>query len=565
MVVIPSQPGEESAERDKASAARTLFHELVELPAAQRDERLAVIAAREPALAQRVAELLTADAAAPQDFADAAAAPTALLQVLEDLVGSDGLAAGERVGPYRLLALLGRGGMGEVWRAERADGQFERQVALKLVASELGSREIVERFLRERQILAGLEHPGIARLLDGGVAADGRPYFALELVEGESITSFARTGALDLDERVELVVAAAEAVAAAHARLVVHRDLKPSNILVTADGRVKLLDFGIAKLVAPGDGDPELTRTVALRMTPAYAAPEQVRGEPATTATDVYGLGAVLYELLTGRPAFERRASSAAELIERVRHETLVRPSRAVAEDLGGRRLARRLAGDLDTIVAKALHPDPGRRYASADAFAEDLRRYLARQPVLARPDSLRYRLGKLVRRNRVASAAATFGLLAILGGLALALWQASVARASARRATNEAAHARRVQELLIELFQGADPARTLGSTLTARQVLDEGVRRLPSELAADPRTGAAMSEVFARTYRSLGMLSEAQRYAHQAVLLRRRLDGPDSLAVAEAQLTAAEVAVERGDVAGSRRTLVGLLPRLDR
>ncbi len=560
--MTPTGRDDDRGGRSGSSRARLLFDELVELAVEARAARLEQIAGEDPRLADLVRELLVADAAAPRSFA-VGVGSTDLVEVLAPAAPLEA-AAGSRIGPYRLISPLGQGGMGEVWRAERADGEFEQQVALKLVRSGLESRELVRRFLLERQILARLEHPGIARLIDGGVSEQGRPYFALELVEGEPITRFVAARELDIDARLRLVLQAADAVAAAHAALVVHRDLKPSNILVGAGGRVKLLDFGIAKLLDPGPDEPAMTRTAAAPMTPAYAAPELLRGEPATTATDVFGLGAVLYELLAGRPPFPRRGASPSALAEAVARETLERPSRVVADRPGGARLARRLAGDLDTIVAKALHAEPGRRYPSIDAFAEDLRRYLDGRPVLARPDSLRYRLGKRVRRNRAASAAALLTSAALVAGLGAVLWQGAVARAAARRAEAEAAHARRVQELLVGLFEGADPSRTLGSSLTARQVLDEGVRRLPRTHDVDPVTRAEMYEVFARTYRSLGLLDDARRFAAQAVSLHRRLEGAASIATAEAELTAAEVAVDRGVVASTRPELTVLLARFD-
>jgi len=559
--VTPTAGDDDRIEAPGTPSVRELFDELVELPPERRAERLAAIAASSPAVAQAVAELLAADEAAPTTLGVPKGSTEAFLAVAgTTAVGPE---RGAQVGPYRLLVRIGEGGMGEVWRAERIDGQFERTVALKLVKRGMDSDEIRERFLFERQILARLDHPGIARLLDGGIAAGGRPWFALELVDGETITAFAAARGLEVEARVRLVVEACDAVAAAHARLVVHRDIKPSNVLVDGSGRVRLLDFGIAKLVV-AEGEQERTRVV-LPMTPAYAAPEQVRGEPVTTATDVYALGAVLYELLTGELPFPRRGSTAAALADEVAREILVRPSRRVGGGAEGAKRARLLAGDLDTIVAKALHGEPARRYPSVEALADDLRRFLQRRPVLARSDSWRYRLGKLVRRNRVASAAAALGFVALVAGLAAALWQARVARASAARAAAEATHARRVQELLVGLFQGADPTRTLGATLTARQILDEGARRLPRELADDPETRAAIFDVFARTYRSLGLLDDARRYAAQELTLRRTLDGPASVPTAEAELTTAEVALDRGTGTATRPLLTSLVETFDR
>ncbi len=259
--------------------------------------------------------------------------------------------------------------MGEVWEAERADGQFEQIVALKLLKRGMDSEEVLRRFLRERQILARLEHPNIARLFDGGLAPDGRPYLVLERVQGAPINAWCRAQGADLATRLRLVIAVADAVDLAHRNLVVHRDLKPSNLLVDAAGTVKLLDFGIAKILAADPAAGDSTRLEDRALTPAYAAPEQILGRPATTATDVYTLGVVLNELLTGRLPHERSTSSHLGLAQEVERETLTRPSRAVAE-AGDGRAARALAGDLDTIVVKALARDPERRYGSIPAFA---------------------------------------------------------------------------------------------------------------------------------------------------------------------------------------------------
>src|SRR5690606_19179777 len=278
-----------------------------------------------------------------------------------------GLPAGTLVGPYRVVGEAGRGGMGVVYRARRADGAFEKTVALKLVKRGMDTDEVLARFRRERQVLAGLDHPGIARLLDGGAAEDGRPYLAMEYVEGEPITAYADRRRLGVEARLALLERACEAVQHAHRRLVVHRDLKPSNVLVTEDEggapRVKLLDFGVAKLLAP-DAAEAMTRTGGGALTPAYAAPEQRRGEAVTTAADVYALGVVLYELLTGaRPDETARPPSAA-----------VTPEAAAARGATAERLRRRLRGDLDTIVLKALREEPEARYPSVESLLEDLR-----------------------------------------------------------------------------------------------------------------------------------------------------------------------------------------------
>jgi eukaryotic-like serine/threonine-protein kinase len=419
-----------------------LFDELADLPPPGRDRRLAALASEDPALAARLARLLAADGE-PTDFFG---------RPVAELLGDDSpLPAGTRIGSWRLLGLLGRGGMGEVYLAERDEGTFKQQAALKLIKRGMDSQAIVRRFLRERQILSRLDHPGIARLLDGDSTADGRPFFVLEWVDGIPINDYCQGNCQGnqqgdrqgdrqrnrpgLEGTLQLVQDVCAAVDSAHRRLVVHRDLKPANILVTEDGTVKLLDFGIAKLLAGGEeeGAAPLTQLDSRLMTPAYAAPEQILGEPITTATDVYALGVLTFELITGALPHTREHRSVEGLAGELSRQTVERPSAVLRRVPGeeSRRLARRVAGDLDLVVLTALHGDPARRYSSAAAFADDLARALAGRPVRARPDTARYRLRKFVGRNRLAVAAVAFGLVALISGLGMALWQANACRAS--------------------------------------------------------------------------------------------------------------------------------------
>jgi hypothetical protein len=327
--------------------------------------------------------------------------------------------AGDRVGAYKLIAPLGKGGMGAVWRAVREEEGFEQPVAIKFVHEGL-SDNLLDRFRRERQILAQLNHPNIARILDGGTV-DGLPYLVMELIEGRPLVAYADQQQLGLDDRVRLFRMVCEAVQYAHQRLVVHRDLKPANILVTADGAPKLLDFGIAKILAEDDPDRAATQTLTgfMMMTPDYASPEQVRGEPVSTATDVYSLGAILYELLSGHRPHGLSSYDAAELVERICNTDTVAPSK---------RGKPALRGDLDTIILKAMQKDPARRYGSADQLSEDLRRYLTGLPVLARPDTLRYRMAKYARRHTWGLTSAAAVVLALIAGLLVAAGQARIA-----------------------------------------------------------------------------------------------------------------------------------------
>jgi murein DD-endopeptidase MepM/ murein hydrolase activator NlpD len=422
--------------------------------------------------------------------------------------------------------------MGEVFLAERADGAFEQRVALKLVKRGMDSEEIVRRFERERQILARLEHPGIARLLDGGTAPDGRPYFVLELVAGEPILAYCRRVKASFEERLRLVIDACEAVDAAHRSLVVHRDLKPSNLLVSAEGQVKLLDFGIAKLLAEA---PEEIATQQMRMllTPAYAAPEQILGEPVTTATDVYALGVILYELLTGRSPHPRGRTPAAVASD-AGGETVERPSAVLREadpESGGegagipdrRRFARRAQGDLDTVVLAALHRDPRRRYGSAAELGTDLRRFLEGKPIRARADSALYRGRKFLLRHKLASAALLAAVLSLVLGIGVSARQARIATAQAQRAE-------RVKGLLLSIFREANPESGQGPELTAREILADGARRVETKLALEPEVQAELFDAIAQIDQSLGGRASPERVCHQG----RRSPGGIELADAD-------------------------------
>lgn len=370
-------------------------------------------------------------------------------------------------GPYHLLDKIASGGMGTVWRARRDDQQFDRVVAVKLIKLGMDSDAMTKRFVRERQVLADLDHPGIARLLDGGVALDGRPYLVMELVEGESIDAFVKSHDLNVTARLELFVKVVDAVQAAHQLGVVHRDLKPSNILITESGEPKLLDFGIAKVLQGADDERELsllTREDERLLTPRYAAPEQVRGDAVTTATDVYALGVLLHELLTGSSPYDDDLTLR-ELESHICEREPPRPSLQVAETE-----RRRLAGDVDVLVQRAMAKDPARRYASARAMAADLRRHLAHETIVARPDTLHYRVSKFVRRNRVLVGAT----LSVVVALTVALVVALVLRADAEQAHVEVrAIAYRAS------ISSAEAAVRDGSWQVAQSMLQEAPREL--------------------------------------------------------------------------------------
>lgn len=462
----------------------------------------------------------------------------------------------EHIGPWRLVRLLGRGGMGTVWLAERADGQFRRKAALKLMHLWMGPEEPVRRFARERQILARLDHPNIARLLDGDVTDDGQPYFVMEYVEGQPVDTYCDNHQLPIRQRLKLFLKVCDAVQDAHRKLIVHRDIKPSNILVNRDGNVKLLDFGIAKALNPDDillESMPLTRTGVLPLTPAYASPEQMRGDPISTSSDIYQLGIVLYELLTGCSPYEVAGRTPGEIERIICEEEPVHLSDVLAKTPGSiedtdidprqisgvrqttpEQLRKQLRGDLDTIVMKSLRKEPERRYDSAHQLASDIRQYLSGRPVSAHPDSRIYRARKFVRLYKWTVAASCLALLFLLGGLAGTAWQAWVAANERDVAAQEAAKAREVAAFLTDLFKVADPGETQGEEVTARQVLDQGSQRIRQELAGQPEVQGEMLEVVAGVYRQMGMYEQALALVLEAITVRRQVLGPSHPDVAQ-------------------------------
>jgi serine/threonine-protein kinase len=447
-----------------------------------------------------------------------------------------------RIGPYRTTGVAGRGGMGVVYLAERDDEQFQMRVAIKVLPRGMEGGQAVRRFLDERQILARLQHPAIARLLDGGLTEDGLPYFVMEYVEGTPLDRYCDARGLGIRERLALFGRVCEAVEYAHHNLVVHRDLKPANILVTAAGEVKLLDFGIARLAGPGPAERELTATAGRWMTPEYASPEQVRGEPVTTGSDVYALGVVLYRLLAGRSPYEPTGRTPHEVERAILETEPPRPSDTVAAGAGAedsKRLRRRLRGDLDAIVLRAMRKEPGRRYPSAEALRQDVLRHLDGRPVEARPGTRRYRAGRFVRRHRAPVAAAAVLLLSLLGGMGGTLWQA-------RAAARQAARAERVQSFLVSVFDQSDPERVNGDSITARQLLDEGARRIGVELRGEPETQARMYLLLGGIYRRLGVDGQAGEMLAHALALRTRLHGRDDPRTAEVLEQQGLLAIER-------------------
>jgi serine/threonine-protein kinase len=488
---------------DRWDEVDEIFARALERPYEQRHEFIVQASGDDAALLETLTALVAASERAETDFAGPA---DALLREVFGNAPAGGVVPertpGELLGRYRLIRELGRGGMATVFEAERADGLYEQRVAIKLLRHGIEGNELAQRLQLETRILSNLAHPGIAQLLDAGTTEDKQPFFVMELVEGEPITSWADRQRLDIDSRLDLFVQVADAVGFAHKRLVVHRDIKPSNVLVANDGRVKLLDFGIAKLLEPESvGAAEADQTTRW-MTPVYAAPEQFLGRPVTTATDVYGLGGLLYELLAGKRPFEDRTGSDYSLASAVCESVPDAPSAVVAGSPGSaasrgtqpERLRRLLAGDLDAIVSKALRKEPEDRYPSAEALAEDVRRHRTGFPVAARAGLRSYRLRKFLERHwwSVGAAAAIILTLAVSS---LVLWRQQIQTAEARDnaaqaaavATMEAENARLVIDFLADVFRGRDPMQAPSDTLTARERLAWGSERVDQEFSDRP------------------------------------------------------------------------------
>lgn len=462
----------------------------------------------------------------------------------------------ERVGPYRILEELGRGGMGVVYLGERADGHFEQRVAVKLMRPGTDSREARQRFEQERQIIASLQQTNIARLYDGGVTQDGRPYSAMELIDGVPIDRYCDELRLSVSERLRLMEVVGEAVHHAHQNLVVHCDLKPSNILVTADGEIKLLDFGVAQLVdAAGDPESRAQATGSRAVTPLYASPEQLRGEPVTTASDVYQLGLLLFELLSGERARELVPGPGASGWEKPRWlAPLLRPSTVVQRAATGRAqavaaaratrpgvLARALSGDLDPIVRTAMAARPEDRYCSAAELAEDLRRYRRREPVGARPGTVGYRAGRFVSRHRLGVAVVAL-LVALLVAYSITL------TVQARKILRERDRAQRIQAFALGLTGAGDPARALGPEVSAADLVALGVARAEAELAEEPDVQAEVKTYLGKVYERLGLHDSAEALLRDVLALRRRVHGETHPQVAAAQDALGALLLERDD-----------------
>lgn len=509
---------------DRWPEIEALLDRLLDLPRQERRERLEEWTRHDPSLKDAILPLLRETESSTGPLDGSLEPLAAAVFDGEEADGADP-SEGRQIGPYRVVSKIAEGGMGSVFLAERTDGEFEHRVALKLVRH--GRADIVDRFRHERQILARLRHPHIATLYDGGVTDDGQPYFAMEYVDGQRITTYCDERRLSVDARVALFEDVCRAVQYAHRNLVVHRDLKPGNVFVTNDGTVKLLDFGIAKIV-DAETESGLTTTHHF-LTPAYAAPEQILAEPTSTATDIYALGVLLYELLTGHnphgdPSRSAQLARAVVETDPPSASTNVNAGGAEARGADPSTVRRRLKGDLDNILQKALKKSPDERYASAEDVRADLERHRKQLPVSARPDTLGYRLSRFAQRNRIGAAALVAAFLAVAVGLIGVSWQARVARQERDRAREAAARAETVQDFLLDIFSAADPTFETGDVPTAVELAERGADRIGKAFPDQPEVRADVTGLLGTVFLRLG------EYERADSLLTRALDQHRSL-----------------------------------
>ncbi len=514
-------PGNAGIDPARWQRVEEVFQAALDLEGDARERMLAETCAGDAPLYQAVHSLLRANESAGDMMRNA------IRDTARDVVSSAEIAEGQHIGAYRILQKLARGGMGAVYLAERADGLYDARVAIKVIRPEYATSESLwNRFRAEQRILASLAHPNVARMLDAGITEQRAPYVVMEFVDGELLNRFCRKRELGLRERLELFRKVCDAVSYAHRNLVIHRDIKPQNILVTADGTPKLLDFGIAKLLEEGDTPAGLTRVGERLMTPEYASPEAIRGEPATTLVDVFALGVVLYELLTGRHPFIRENQTQWDL-----EQTIVREDAPPPSSIPGPLTAatRHDRADLDAIAAKAMRKDAAERYASVEALSEDIRRFLAGEPVEAARQSQWYALGKFVRRNKL-TVGATAILVVLLAVIAVGM-SLLAARVTRERevALHERGRAQQISRFLRSMFENADPFVSSGKKLSAQDLMDLGAARVHKELAAQPEVQSELLDTIGAAYKNLGDYERAEATMIAAIAAQERAFGKDS------------------------------------
>lgn len=557
-------------QRERWLKIQALFSQVVDVDPGERASRLDSACGDDRDLRQSIESLLARDVSDADPFAQAVGdAAGSLLEHHQDRL------LGTRVGHYRIDSILGQGGMSTVYRAERADDLYQQTVAIKVLHHSTLHPRMRSRLQSERHILGTLDHPGIARLIDSGDLEDGAPYLVMEYVDGELLDAYCDQRSLPVRERLELMTQVCAAVQFAHRNLVVHRDIKASNILVTRAGTPKLLDFGIAKLLAPDSLSHTLpvTRLQERMLTPENAAPEQVLGRAITTATDIYTLGVLLYQLLTGRSPYRLMSFSQLQLERAICMDDPVRPSQAVIarlsgeteadrQRLSGRRglppegLRARLAGDLDAIVGMAMRKEPERRYASAEALADDLRNHLEGRPVAARQDDRRYRAGKFLRRHLLAAGAIAGAFFVLLAVAAFGLWQSHRIEAARDATARERDRAREVSAFLVDVFSQADPFTARGREPTAKDLLDRGADRVRDNVSLQPEVRAQLLESIGLAYRRQGLSARAIPLFEQALAIRRAAQPVEERKVAAALANLASALTDAGNLVSAEAYL---------
>jgi len=540
-----------------------LFEEAIKIDPEERENFLKNECAEDTELFKEVISLLKADDEGHSIFSASAS---------DYFYPADATLDGKIFGNYKLIKQIGSGGMGSVYLAERADGHFEQKVALKVVKPGINSDEIINRFEEERQILARLHHPNIAKLLDGGISESGLPYFTMEYVEGLPITAYCDKNNLSIRERLQLFKTVCDAILYAHQNLVIHRDIKPSNILVQEDGTVKLLDFGIAKVFEEEENKRNLTRTGIRVMTPEYASPEQIRGEPVSTATDIYSLGLILYQLLTGFPPYEVNTTSALEMEKIICLTEPPKPSTMLTKLPGLKnyewgnlspeyisqkrkisisKLKKIISGDLDNICLMALRKEPHRRYNSIAQLINDINNHLSGMPIIARKSTASYRAKKFVQRHK---AGTTIAAAAVIVISFLTIFYTIRLAQQRDKAKLEAEKSKKVSEFLISLFKVSDPSNSKGESITARELLDNGVKRIEGELVNQPKILANMLGVTGNVYKSLGLYDESKLLLNKSFILSDSIFGSNSIEAANSynNLAGIEVAVGEYDKAST-------------
>lgn len=520
-------------------AVKEYYAQLLELPEEEQIPFIEKLEVEQPEVAKLLRSLMKDEDDTNHDFDN-----PAISKIKESKEYKEPDLIGTQIGKYKLNFLIGIGGMGRVYLADRTDLEAHQQVALKLINTGYLGEIYQKRFDRERKILSKLNHPHITRIYDGGIAESGAPYIVMEFVEGKPILEYVADMKLSLEKRIELFLDLCSAVAYAHQNFIMHRDLKPGNILVTNHGIVKVIDFGIAKILEDNESDEDLTVMGYIPLTPAYASPEQLKGKPLTVASDIYSLGVILYELVTGQKPFPGSTKSSLALTQRLNHhDPPPKPSSRIVPHISDDEKAwqKKVRGDLDNIILKALKEEPSERYKSVDQLAEDIERYQKDYPVIAQPDSLGYRFKKYARRNRSLVSLGFVLLVILIAGISATLWQARIAKLERDHAQQEAAKAQQITTFVTELFDFSDPDNTAGNVISSENMLDQGSEKLV-QLSDQPALQAEMYRVIGDLYRKQNFFEEAESHLLQSLKLFSEVYGPNHLEVGITKLILGEL-----------------------